>query len=339
MADVAADELHARLQPRAPDAPARARQHRRRPIDADERHAGAAERQRDAAGAAAELEHRPAGLQRQVAPERHVAPAERARVLPVVERRVLVPAFVTFGSTPGPSVSSADATQIAGPRWQTASCSGFRRTPAPACSRLRRVGVEHVEILAARASCTSSVGACAIALLDARPALGPDLVGRRAELDLRHGKQPDVERLDAVRGEERRQLRADRGSVASPRAAATRGEELRRDLRTPAAPTASSCRSSARRCRARPRRRGRRARSRARTRARPRRRRRCAAARRRSTSSRTTPSWNGSRHASPAANPTRMLCAGRRLARGDHLARPRGRCRPAGSARCAAGRC
>src|SRR6185503_19385934 len=65
-------------------------------IDAHDRDAGATERNRDAPGAAAKFEDRSVGLQCKVAPEGNVAPAERSRVLPVVERRVVVPAFVAF---------------------------------------------------------------------------------------------------------------------------------------------------------------------------------------------------------------------------------------------------
>ena len=91
-----------------------------------------------------ELQHRAAGLQRQVAPERHVTPAERPRVLPVVERRVVVPAFVAFGLDAGRLSRfrlPPHPTQIVVPRWQTASCSGSRRTtrrPAPPPSDRRR---------------------------------------------------------------------------------------------------------------------------------------------------------------------------------------------------------
>ena len=60
--------------------------------------AGRDERQRNAPGAAAKLEHRAVGVERDAAPERHVAPAERPRVLPVVERRVVVPAFPAFAA-------------------------------------------------------------------------------------------------------------------------------------------------------------------------------------------------------------------------------------------------
>ena len=71
-------------------------QHRRRSIDADQRNTGARERKGDPAGAAAQLQHGAAGIQGEIPPERHVAAAQGLRILPVVERRVVVPAFVAF---------------------------------------------------------------------------------------------------------------------------------------------------------------------------------------------------------------------------------------------------
>src|SRR4029077_16134887 len=53
------------------------------------------ERQRDPSGAAAELEDAAVHALRNASPEGDVAAAERARVLPVVERRVVVPALPT----------------------------------------------------------------------------------------------------------------------------------------------------------------------------------------------------------------------------------------------------
>jgi hypothetical protein len=85
--------MHVLLQPRTPDALPRAGEHGSGASDSDEPHARAPEGQRDAARAASELQHPAAGVERQVPPERDVAAAERARVLPVVERRVVVPAF------------------------------------------------------------------------------------------------------------------------------------------------------------------------------------------------------------------------------------------------------
>ena len=60
------------------------------------------ERQRDATRPATELQNTAAAVQREIPPEGHVALAERPRILPVVERRVVVPAFVAFlGLTSG----------------------------------------------------------------------------------------------------------------------------------------------------------------------------------------------------------------------------------------------
>ena len=92
----AAYQPHAITQARPSHALAGTKEHGTRAIDPHQRHAGPAERQRDAARAASELQHRTAGLLRQRAPERDIAPPERPRVLPVVERRIVVPAFPTF---------------------------------------------------------------------------------------------------------------------------------------------------------------------------------------------------------------------------------------------------
>ena len=74
----------------------RAGEHRFGSIDADKGDARLRQRNGDAAGAASELEDGAVLLQRKRAPERHVTPAERPRVLPIVEGRVVVPAFVSF---------------------------------------------------------------------------------------------------------------------------------------------------------------------------------------------------------------------------------------------------
>ncbi len=71
-------------------------QHQCRSIDADDRDASAHERQRNATSPAAELQYRARRVRGQSTPERDVAPTERACVLPVVELRVLVPAFPAF---------------------------------------------------------------------------------------------------------------------------------------------------------------------------------------------------------------------------------------------------
>src|SRR5688500_12497330 len=94
--DVAPDEVDVAVQSGSPDTAAGLGEHRRRAIDPDETDARTADRNRDAAGAAAKLQHRAGGTRGKVPPEGHVAAAERSCVLPVVERRVVVPAFVAF---------------------------------------------------------------------------------------------------------------------------------------------------------------------------------------------------------------------------------------------------
>src|SRR5687767_7685794 len=68
-------------------------EHRRGAIDTDQADARPYERYGNAARPAAKFEDGATGLHRYPAPERHVAPAERPCVLPVVERRVVVPTF------------------------------------------------------------------------------------------------------------------------------------------------------------------------------------------------------------------------------------------------------
>src|SRR5439155_6669061 len=75
--------------------PSCTREHGRRPIDTDETNARTCEGQRHAAGSTTELEHASICRRGQTPPERHIAAAERPRILPVVERRVFVPAFPT----------------------------------------------------------------------------------------------------------------------------------------------------------------------------------------------------------------------------------------------------
>ena len=96
MPDIGLNETQVPVKAAARDPLAGECEHRCRTIDADEIDAGARERQGDAARTAAELQHRTAGVQGQVPPERHITPAECLRILPVVERRVVVPAFVAF---------------------------------------------------------------------------------------------------------------------------------------------------------------------------------------------------------------------------------------------------
>ena len=97
MPDVAAHEANTALQSRAPYTLPRPRQHCIRSIDANDVRASASEWKRNATRAAAKFQHAPTGIHREIAPERHVATAECSRVLPVVERRVVVPAFPAFG--------------------------------------------------------------------------------------------------------------------------------------------------------------------------------------------------------------------------------------------------
>ena len=65
-------------------------------IDADERDTRLRKRNRDASGPASELEDGTLLLQSERSREGHVAAAERACVLPVIERRVLLPASMAF---------------------------------------------------------------------------------------------------------------------------------------------------------------------------------------------------------------------------------------------------
>ncbi len=125
-------------------------QHRRRSVDTDDAPAVAGDGHQDAAGAAAQFEHPALGARREAAPERDVAAADGAGVLPVVERRVLVPAvpalshgalaFVRqeprvgrpLGARPDrlPQVAAvAPPDRVV--RWsRSASCSGSRGSPA-----------------------------------------------------------------------------------------------------------------------------------------------------------------------------------------------------------------
>src|SRR5882762_5692422 len=106
VSDVTADQQDTSTQPGAPDPLAGTAEHRLRSIDAHDRDPGPAERNRDAPRSAPKFENRSAGLQGQVAPEGNVASAHRSRVLPIVERRVVVPAFVSFGQWQLPTANS-----------------------------------------------------------------------------------------------------------------------------------------------------------------------------------------------------------------------------------------
>ncbi len=104
--DVTAYQLDRVREARATRARSGPGQHALRSIDAHERHARLAQRQRDPAGAASQFENRTAGLQREIPPEGHIAPSQRARVLPVIERRVVVPPFVTLHYAFCPTVAN-----------------------------------------------------------------------------------------------------------------------------------------------------------------------------------------------------------------------------------------
>src|SRR5262249_6107108 len=96
MSNVTANQAHTIRQSGASDSRVRAIEHGSRSIDADQRHASTSQRERDATCPASKLEDAAARIQRDVAPERHVAAAERPCILPVVEGRVVVPAFPTI---------------------------------------------------------------------------------------------------------------------------------------------------------------------------------------------------------------------------------------------------
>src|SRR5689334_25064056 len=86
--------------------------HRRRSIDADDIDVVFEKGQRDAAGAAAKLEDFAVGFGGQTLPEGDVAAAERLRVLPVVKRRVLVPALPAFSHTAPASCTTLPPTTV-----------------------------------------------------------------------------------------------------------------------------------------------------------------------------------------------------------------------------------
>ena len=121
----------------AAQTPAGPREHRRRPIDPDDMNAGARDGKRDAPGAAAEFEDGAARPRGQARPERHVAPADRARVLPVVERRVLVPARPSLHSECAVRSSECGVKPKCGVRnWECGLTCGVRRAE---CERRRAI--------------------------------------------------------------------------------------------------------------------------------------------------------------------------------------------------------
>src|SRR5688572_16759872 len=91
MADVTADQGGDAGQPSPAQALASAGEHRRRPVDADDPGAFPGYRDGDAARAAPELQHAAVLRRGEPLPEGDIPPRHRLRILPVVERRVVVP--------------------------------------------------------------------------------------------------------------------------------------------------------------------------------------------------------------------------------------------------------
>ena len=77
-------------------APVGAFEHFSGAIDPDQGHARAGKRERHTTGPTTQFEDVPPGSERESRPERDIAASERLRVLPVVERCVVVPAFPAF---------------------------------------------------------------------------------------------------------------------------------------------------------------------------------------------------------------------------------------------------
>src|SRR5687767_1810497 len=157
-----------------------ASEHGGRTVDPDEGCADARDGDGDGAGAASELEGAAAARGGEPLPERHIAAPQRTRVLPVVERCVLLPAFGTVGNSrvlhgasgccrvrqgagcytvrrvdlrhPAAPSTRSTLTHLDAPgstlvtlrragRWlRTAWCSGSRRRPAPPAARRPRSG-------------------------------------------------------------------------------------------------------------------------------------------------------------------------------------------------------
>ena len=92
-----ANEIHVGVEARTTHSLPRAGEHRRRPVYTNQINTSPPERNRDAAGTATQLKDLAVRPECQIAPERHVPPTQRSRVFPVVERRVIVPAFPSLG--------------------------------------------------------------------------------------------------------------------------------------------------------------------------------------------------------------------------------------------------
>ena len=96
MPDVCLHESESALKTPSNESKTREIEHRRGSVDPHELDSGAREGKRDPAGAAAQFQHLAASVQGKIPPERHISPTQCLRILPVVERRVDIPAFVAF---------------------------------------------------------------------------------------------------------------------------------------------------------------------------------------------------------------------------------------------------
>jgi len=96
MPDVCLHESESALETPSNESETREIEHRRGSVDPHELDAGAREGKRDPASAATQFQHLPASVQGKIPPERHIAPTQCLRILPVVEGRVVIPALVTF---------------------------------------------------------------------------------------------------------------------------------------------------------------------------------------------------------------------------------------------------
>jgi hypothetical protein len=134
-ADVATHERYAARQSRAAQTLPGPSQHGIRAIDTDQPDSGTRERERYPAGAASELQHRSSGLPGKVTPECHVAAAECPCVLPVVERRILVPPLEPLtrmlpAGRDGLPVPGAGAWDGGFTHFATSACAGRRQSLA-----------------------------------------------------------------------------------------------------------------------------------------------------------------------------------------------------------------
>ena len=99
-ADVTEREARPRGYREPAGAPAGEGHHRARAIEPHDRDAGPRHRDGEPPGPAPQLEDRPPLAAGEVLPEAHVLPPHRPGVLPVVERRVVVPAVPAFAGRP-----------------------------------------------------------------------------------------------------------------------------------------------------------------------------------------------------------------------------------------------